>query len=110
LKFRNLIADDFKKAFDQFDVLISPTSPILPFKLGEKISNPLEMYLADICTIPVNLAGIPAISIPCGFVNNLPVGLQIMGPTFSESKLFEVSYGFEQATSFHKKRPQLGGN
>lgn len=110
LKFRNLIADDFKKAFERFDVLISPTSPILPFKLGEKISNPLEMYLSDICTIPVNLAGIPAISIPCGFVNNLPVGLQIMGPTFSESKLFEVSYGFEQATSFHKKRPQIGGS
>lgn len=110
LKFRNLIADDFRKAFEQFDVLISPTSPILPFKLGEKVSNPLEMYLCDICTIPVNLAGLPAISIPCGFVNNLPVGLQIIGPTFSESKLFEVAYGFEQATSFHKRRPQLGGN
>lgn len=110
LKFRNLIADDFRKAFERFDVLISPTSPILPFKLGEKVSNPLEMYLSDICTIPINLAGIPAISIPCGFVNSLPVGLQIIGPTFSESKLFEVAYGFEQATSFHKIRPQLGGN
>lgn len=110
LKFRNLIAGDFRKAFESFDVLISPTSPILPFKLGEKVENPLEMYLADICTIPINLAGLPAISIPCGFVNNLPVGLQIIGPVFSESKLFEVAYGFEQATPFHKRRPQLGGN
>jgi aspartyl-tRNA(Asn)/glutamyl-tRNA(Gln) amidotransferase subunit A len=109
LKFRNLIAGDFKKAFERFDVLISPTSPILPFKLGEKVENPLEMYLADICTIPINLAGLPAISIPCGFVNDLPVGLQIIGPVFSESKLFEVAYGFEQATPFHKRRPQLGG-
>ena len=109
LKFRNLIAGDFKRAFERFDVLISPTSPILPFKLGEKVENPLEMYLADICTIPINLAGLPAISIPCGFVNDLPVGLQIIGPVFSESKLFEVAYGFEQATPFHKRRPQLGG-
>lgn len=110
LKFRNLIAGDFRRAFERFDVLISPTSPVPPFKLGEKISNPLEMYLSDICTIPVNLAGIPAISIPCGFVDNLPVGLQIIGPAFSESRLFEVAYSFEQATSFHKNRPKLGGN
>ena len=109
LKFRNLIASDFNSAFKEFDVLISPTSPVLPFKLGEKTENPLEMYLSDICTIPINLAGIPAISIPCGFVNNLPVGLQIIGPTFSESMLFRVAYGFEQATPFHKNRPNLGG-
>ncbi|MGC8717652.1 MAG: Asp-tRNA(Asn)/Glu-tRNA(Gln) amidotransferase subunit GatA, partial [bacterium] len=72
LKFRNLIASDFSSAFKKFDVLLSPTSPVLPFKLGEKTENPLEMYLSDICTIPINLVGIPAISIPCGFVNNLP--------------------------------------
>ena len=109
LKFRNLIASDFNSAFKNFDVLISPTSPILPFKLGEKTENPLEMYLSDICTIPINLAGIPAISIPCGFVDNLPVGLQIIGPAFSEATLFRVAYGFEQATPFHNNRPNMGG-
>ena len=106
-KVRTLIKNDFDKAFSKFDCLISPTAPSIAFKLGEKTDDPLSMYLSDIATIPVNLAGIPAISIPCGFVNDLPVGLQIIGKAFSEEMLFRVAYTYEQNTEWHKRKPKL---
>jgi len=106
-KVRTLIKNEFDRAFSKFDAIISPTSPTVAFKIGEKVNDPLSMYLSDIATIPVNLAGIPAISIPCGFVDNLPVGLQIMGKAFAEEMLFRVAFTFEQNTEWHKKRPAL---
>jgi len=106
-KVRTLIKQDFDKAFSKFDALISPTAPTVAFKIGEKIGDPLSMYLSDIATIPINLAGIPAISIPCGFVNDLPVGLQIMGKAFDEETVFKVAYTYEQNTDWHRNRAKL---
>ena len=108
-KVRTLIKEDFDKAFEKFDVLITPTSPTPAFRIGEKVDNPLQMYLSDIFTISANLAGIPGISIPCGFSNGLPLGLQILGQSFAEEKLFRVAYAFEQNTEFHKKKPPIKG-
>lgn len=105
LKLRSLIKQDFTRLFDQFNVIVSPTSPTPPFQFGEKAGNPLVMYLTDIYTIPVNLAGIPALSLPCGFVDGLPVGLQLMAPAFAEGTLFQVAYAFEQNTPYHLARP-----
>ncbi len=107
LKVRTLIKQDFEKAFGKCDVLISPTSPTVAFKLGEKVSDPLSMYLSDIATIPVNLAGLPAISLPCGFSNGLPIGLQIIGKAFAEEILFRVAFSYEQNTEWHKKSASL---
>ncbi len=107
LKVRTLIKGDFDSAFEKYDVLLSPTSPTVAFRIGERADDPLAMKLADICTIPVNLAGIPAISIPCGFVDGLPVGLQIMGRAFEEGKLLQVAHAYEQATDWHRQRPSL---
>jgi aspartyl-tRNA(Asn)/glutamyl-tRNA(Gln) amidotransferase subunit A len=107
LKVRTMIKADFDRAFEQYDVLLSPTSPTVAFQIGERADDPLAMKLADICTIPVNLAGIPAISVPCGFADGLPVGLQIMGRAFEEEKLLQVAYAFEQANDWHKQRPPL---
>ncbi|HDL07114.1 MAG TPA: Asp-tRNA(Asn)/Glu-tRNA(Gln) amidotransferase subunit GatA [Desulfobacteraceae bacterium] len=105
---RTLIVEDFNKVFDVCDVIISPTAPTSAFKIGEKIDDPLTMYLSDIFTLSANLAGIPGISVPCGFSSNgLPMGLQIMGKHFDEEKLFNLAYNFEQATDFHKKKPKL---
>jgi len=105
---RTLIKQDFDKLFEKYDVLIGPTAPTTAYKLGEKTSDPLTMYLNDICTVPVNLAGIPAISVPCGLASNgLPVGLQIMGKHFDESTILRVAHTFEQHTDHHKERPQL---
>lgn len=109
LKVRTLIRDDFNRLFERFDVLVSPTSPTPAFRLGEKADDPLSMYLSDIYTIPVNLAGIPALSLPCGFVDGLPVGLHLMGPAFGEGILLKVAYAFEQNTSYHRARPPLEG-
>ena len=103
---RTLTRKDFEDAFRQVDVIMAPTAPTPAFRIGEKTENPLQMYLSDIFTIPVNLAGIPAISIPCGFSHeNLPIGLQIMGKHFDEGMLLKVAYTFEQTTDFHLKRP-----
>ncbi len=99
LKVRTLIKNDFEKVFKKYDVLITPTTPTTAFKIGEKTEDPLQMYLSDICTIPVNLAGLPAISIPCGKVDGLPVGMQIIGKPFSEETLIRVAYSQEQITS-----------
>jgi len=105
-KVRTLIVEDFNKAFEKFDVLISPTSPTVAFGIGEKIEDPLQMYLSDVCTIPVNLAGIPAISIPCGIAQGLPIGLQIMGKIFGEETILRVAYTSEQNFGF-KEKPKL---
>ncbi|WP_416198545.1 Asp-tRNA(Asn)/Glu-tRNA(Gln) amidotransferase subunit GatA [Sporanaerobacter sp.] len=95
-KVRTLIKRDFDKAFEKYDAIISPTAPILPFKIGEKVNNPLSMYMSDILTVSVNLAGVCAISVPCGNVNGLPVGLQIIGDRFEEQKILNIAYTYEK--------------
>jgi aspartyl-tRNA(Asn)/glutamyl-tRNA(Gln) amidotransferase subunit A len=101
---RRLIKEEFDKQFAKFDLLISPTSPSIAFEIGAKTDDPLTMYLSDIATIPANLAGIPGISVPCGFgLNNLPIGLQILGPALADARVLQAAYAFEQATEFHKK-------
>lgn len=92
---RTLIKQDFDKAFKKVDAIVGPTSPTVAFKLGEKIEDPLKMYLSDIYTVPVNLAGLPAINVPCGEVNKLPVGLQIIGPVLGEGKILRVADIYE---------------
>jgi len=105
---RTLMRNDFEEAFRQVNVIMTPTAPTPAFRIGEKVEDPLQMYLSDIHTIPVNLAGIPAISIPCGFSrDNLPIGLQIMGKHFDEGMLLRVAYTFEQNTNFHLKKPAI---
>ena len=108
LKVRTLVKQDFDKAFQQVDVLITPTVPTTAFKIGEKTNDPLAMYLEDVCTIPVNLAGVPAISIPCGISANMPVGMQIIGKPLAEETLLRVAYTFEQNNSYTRLAP-LGG-
>ncbi|WP_271854272.1 Asp-tRNA(Asn)/Glu-tRNA(Gln) amidotransferase subunit GatA [Planococcus maritimus] len=105
-KVRTLIKQDFDRAFENFDVIVGPTTPTPAFKIGEIIDDPLTMYANDILTIPVNLAGVPAISVPCGFDNGLPLGLQIIGNYFDEETVYRVADAFEQATEFHKETPQ----
>ena len=105
---RTLIMEDFKKAFETCDVLACPVAPTPAFKIGEKVDDPLTMYLMDIFTISANLAGIPGMSVPCGFSKQgLPIGLQLMAKHFNEAMLLKVAYNFEQATEFHKKKPDL---
>lgn len=107
-KVRTLIRQDFEHVFSQYDAIICPTAPTTAFKLGEKRDNPLTMYLNDILTIPVNLAGLPAISVPAGFSSHgLPIGLQMIGKAFDEAGLLNLAYAFEQATEHHLKRPAL---
>ena len=107
-KVRSLIRQDFDNAFKECDLLLSPTSPTAAFKIGEKSNDPLAMYLSDIFTIPVNLAGIPAISIPSGFTSaGLPISLQLMARAFDEETLFRASYAFEQETGHYKRKPKL---
>jgi aspartyl-tRNA(Asn)/glutamyl-tRNA(Gln) amidotransferase subunit A len=106
-KVRTLIKQEFDQAFEKYDALVTPTSPIVPFKLGEKLEDPMQMYLSDICTLPVNIAGIPAISVPAGFVDNLPIAMQIVGKPFSEEMLLRVAFAYEQATDWHKRKPSL---
>jgi aspartyl-tRNA(Asn)/glutamyl-tRNA(Gln) amidotransferase subunit A len=105
-KIRRLIADDFERAFREVDVLMGPTSPTPAFDIGAKVDDPITMYLNDIYTIGANLAGLPAMSIPCGFLGGLPVGLQIIGPHFAEAKLLNVAHRYQQETSWHKEIPQ----
>jgi aspartyl-tRNA(Asn)/glutamyl-tRNA(Gln) amidotransferase subunit A len=106
-KIRTLIKRDFEKAFKEVDVLISPTSPTVAFKAGEKIDDPLSMYLSDIATIPVNLAGLPAISLPCGFSQGLPIGLQIIGDVLQEEKMLKAAFAYEQTTEWHKEKAKI---
>ncbi len=108
LKVRTLIKQDFDEAFERFDCILTPTSPTAAFKIGEKIEDPLTMYLSDIFTISVNLAGIPGVSIPCGFTKEkLPIGLQILGKPFDEATILKAAYNFEQATEYHLRSPSL---
>lgn len=107
-KVRTLIKNDFERAYETFDLLASPVAPTPAFKIGEKVDDPLQMYLSDIATIPVNLAGIPALSLPCGFSEGLPIGLQLLGKFFDEATLLQVAYAYEQRTEWHKQKPMLG--
>ncbi|MEQ7138016.1 glutamyl-tRNA(Gln) amidotransferase subunit A [Enterococcus sp. 6D12_DIV0197] len=108
---RTLIKQDFDKVFSQYDLIIGPASPTVAFGIGENINDPITMYLNDILTIPVNLAGLPGMSIPAGFSEGLPVGLQIIGKHFDEATMYKAAYAFEQATDFHTKKPViLGGD
>lgn len=104
-KIRTLVMKDFEKAFEEVDVLVAPVSPSVAFKIGEKTDNPLAMYLNDSLTIPANLAGICAISIPCGFSDGLPVGMQILGPQFGEDRILQVAHAFQKMTDFHLQHP-----
>jgi len=104
---RTLVLRDFQEVFQRFDALVTPTSPILPWGLGEKTEDPLAMYLTDVCTIPVNLAGLPAISVPCGMVGNLPVGMQLIGKHFDDTKLLQYAWAYEKSTTHHQARPTL---
>ncbi|MGE7622439.1 Asp-tRNA(Asn)/Glu-tRNA(Gln) amidotransferase subunit GatA [Viridibacillus sp. NPDC096237] len=104
---RTLIKEDFDKVFEEFDVILGPTTPTPAFKIGENVKDPMTMYANDILTIPINLAGVPAISVPCGFENGLPLGLQIIGKYFDEATIYRVADAFEKATEFHKETPQI---
>jgi aspartyl-tRNA(Asn)/glutamyl-tRNA(Gln) amidotransferase subunit A len=109
-KIRALIKRDFDDAFKRCDVILSPTSPTAAFKLGQKTANPLEMYLSDVFTVTCNIAGIPGISVPCGFTTGekpLPIGMQLVGPTFSEETLLRAARMYECETDWHARRPQI---
>jgi aspartyl-tRNA(Asn)/glutamyl-tRNA(Gln) amidotransferase subunit A len=107
-KIRRLIAHDFAEAFRQCDVIMGPTAPSTAFKLGEKGDDPVQMYLSDIYTIAVNLAGLPGMSIPCGFGDNdMPVGLQIVGNYFDEARMLNVAHQYQLATDWHSRAPQI---
>ncbi|WP_418626769.1 Asp-tRNA(Asn)/Glu-tRNA(Gln) amidotransferase subunit GatA [Anaerosinus sp.] len=109
LKVRTLVKQDFDKAFEKVDVLITPTAPTPAYKIGDMISDPMKMYLQDICTIPVNLAGVPGISLPCGFSNSgMPIGLQIIGKPLGEETLIRAAYTFEQNNEYHKSIAPVG--
>jgi len=106
-KVRTLIKQDFDRAFERVDVIVGPTSPCVAFKIGERVDDPLQMYLADVFTLAQALAGIPAISIPCGFADGLPVGLQIAARAFDEVRLLQLAYAYEQATEWHTRKPSV---
>jgi len=108
---RELIRQDFAKAFEKVNALISPTSPVPAFKLGERTDDPLQMYLADIFTSPANLAGICGISVPCGFAdvdgNRLPIGLQLLGNALDEARILQIAHAYEQSTDWHRARSPI---
>ena len=108
LKVRGLIKNSFDEAFSKYDMILSPTAPTTAFKIGENTSDPLKMYLGDIYTVSVNLAGIPAVNIPCGFgKNGMPIGMQLIGKAFSEPVLVKAAYAFQLNTDFHLKKPEI---
>jgi len=104
---RTLIYKDFMKAFEKYDVLITPTTPDVAFKIGEKVADPIQMYLSDIFTVSVNMGTVPAISLPCGFKNNLPIGMQIIGKPFDEETILNVAHVFERMNDYYKSFPEL---
>ncbi len=105
-KVRHLIADDFQKAFADVDVIVGPTAPSAAFRLGDKVDDPITMYLNDIYTIGANLAGLPAMSVPCGFVDGLPVGLHLVGAHFAEESLLQFAHQYQQITDWHLACPE----
>ena len=110
LKVRRLVKEDYDKAFKDVDVIVCPAAPSVAYKIGEKIANPLEMYLQDACTVPLNLAGLPGISVPCGYnKDKMPIGMQIIGKALDEETILRVAYTYEQSQSYHEDRAQLGG-
>ena len=104
---RTLIIQEFSEAFDNFDALVTPTSPTVAFAFGERVDDPMTMYKSDVLTIPVNIAGLPGISVPCGLSDGLPVGLQLIGPQFGDTTILKAAYAYEQATSWHTLRPNI---
>jgi aspartyl-tRNA(Asn)/glutamyl-tRNA(Gln) amidotransferase subunit A len=106
-KVRTLIRREFDRAFEKYDALVTPTSPTVPFKIGEKLDDPLQMYLSDVCTLPINIAGLPAVTIPAGFGDGLPIGMQIISKPFGEEAILRTAYAYEQATEWHKRRPNI---
>jgi aspartyl-tRNA(Asn)/glutamyl-tRNA(Gln) amidotransferase subunit A len=108
-KVRTLIRDDFLKAFEKVDAIVTPTTPTAAFKIGEKSDDPLQMYLSDIFTISCNLAGICGVSVPCGFTKppKLPIGLQLLGKPFGEETILRVAHAYEQSTNWRKEKPPL---
>lgn len=106
-KVRTVIRREFDAAFEKYDALITPTAPTVPFNIGEKAADPLSMYLSDICTIPVNIAGLPGMSLQAGFAEGLPVGMQIIAKPFAEKTILNLGYAFQQSTDWHRRRPQL---
>ena len=104
---RTLIRQDFARVFEEVDVLAAPVSPVVAFPIGELTDDPVRMYLVDIYTLPVNVAGLPAISVPCGFSDGMPVGLQLIGPHLSEGKLLNTAHAYQQATTWHQERPEI---
>ena len=104
---RTLIRRDFDEVFQSVDALVTPTSPVVAFPVGERAGDPLQMYLIDVCTLPVNIAGLPALSVPCGFSGGMPVGMQLIGPHLSEAVLLQIGHAYEQATEWHKQRPPV---
>jgi aspartyl-tRNA(Asn)/glutamyl-tRNA(Gln) amidotransferase subunit A len=106
-KVRTLIRREFDTAFEKYDVLVTPTSPTVPFKIGEKLDDPVQMYLSDVCTLPINIAGLPAISIQAGFADGLPIGMQIIGKPFAEETILKIAHAYQEATEWHKRKPQV---
>ena len=107
---RTLVKNEFDKAFSRYDLILTPTAPTVAYDIGTRSSNPLEMYLADICTVSLNIAGLPGISIPCGVdSNNMPIGMQLIGPRFGEETILNAAYTYEQATKFREKYKPQGG-
>ena len=104
---RTLIRQDFAEVFQSVDALVTPTSPVVAFAVGEKTGDPLQMYLIDVCTLPVNIAGLPALSVPCGFSEGMPVGMQLIGPHLSEATLLRIGHAYEQATEWHGRQPPI---
>jgi len=107
-KVRTLLRQDFENAFEECDALIAPTCPTTAFKLGEKTSDPLEMYLSDIYVSATNPAGVPSLAVPCGFSQGMPVGMQLMGKHFNEETLFQIGHAYQQVTDWHKQLPPIG--
>jgi aspartyl-tRNA(Asn)/glutamyl-tRNA(Gln) amidotransferase subunit A len=107
-KVRSLIKQDFEAAFKRCDVIATPTAPTTAFRLGEKIQDPLQMYLSDVCTISINLAGLPAMSLPCGFDRDgMPIGMQLIGKHFDEATILRVAHCYEQSAPWHQLKPKL---
>ena len=106
---RTLICRDYENVFENHDLILGPTAPTTAYGIGEKIDDPVTMYMNDILTIPVNLAGLPGMSLPAGFSDGLPIGMQLVAPRFREDTLYKAGFAFEQATDFHKAVPEIGG-